>query len=128
MLETAETLSRQVLSSMMAWNHGASGVGVSGLIVDGALSLGNLERSEASSSKPESAETVAAQSGSQRHEWISQATMRRICPGVILSNYQLIGVNWLALLNSMECNIDGKNTPVNGILADEMGLVSFMIR
>ena len=37
--------------------------------------------------------------------------------------YQLIGVNWLALLHGMKCNIEGKrNTNVNGVLADEMGL------
>jgi hypothetical protein len=64
--------------------------------------------------------------------WISEDTMRQACPGVTLSKYQLIGVNWLALLHGMKCTLNqqqhqqggGKeDTPVNGVLADEMGLV-----
>ena len=66
--------------------------------------------------------------GSSNHEWISQEEMRRLCPGVTLSDYQLVGVNWMALLHGMKCNIDNRNANVNGVLADEMGLVSIVDR
>ena len=59
-----------------------------------------------------------------KHAWISKEEMRRVCPNVTLSDYQLVGVNWMALLHGMQCNIDNRNTNVNGVLADEMGLVS----
>jgi SNF2 family DNA or RNA helicase len=63
-------------------------------------------------------------SASDDHSWISQELMRKICPNVTLANYQLIGVNWMALLHGMKCEVKGRksHTNVNGILADEMGL------
>lgn len=113
-LKTAETLSAKVLSAMQEWSQSQSQhtgnppAMTTGMIVDGALSIGDIMNSQETSTSS--------------HKWISQQVMKEACPGVTLSNYQLIGVNWLALLYGMNCQIDGKDTPVNGILADEMGL------
>ena len=113
-LHTAEQLSAQVLRTMTSWigEKDSSGAAPKGMIVNGALSLGSFHRTDAASDGDASC-----------HKWISQEIMREACSGVKLSNYQLIGVNWLALLHGMKCNIEGKrNTNVNGVLADEMGL------
>lgn len=110
-LHTAEKLSAHVLETMSVWMTGDDGEAASkGMIVDGALSMGTIAG-------------LSLASKQSRHEWISQEKMMEICPHVKLSNYQLIGVNWLSLLHGMKCNIEGKrNTNVNGVLADEMGL------
>jgi SNF2 family DNA or RNA helicase len=55
-------------------------------------------------------------------DWITNEIMKQVCPDVELAPYQLIGVNWLALLYKMTVKVNGKLTPVNGVLADEMGL------
>jgi SNF2 family DNA or RNA helicase len=123
-LETAASLSAQVLATMNQWARTTTttdGPEAShGLIVnDGAMSLG----------------TISTTSLPPNAQWISQETMQQACPGVTLSKYQLIGVNWLALLHGMKCTLEQgsssksgsgggkKDTPVNGVLADEMGLV-----
>lgn len=111
-LETADELSAQILQTMAGWSASAA----DGMIVDGALSLSTLSSTTTT--------TTASQ-----HTWISAETMREILPQVQLAEYQLIGVNWLALLHGMKCVLKGGNnkkrqyTNVNGILADEMGLV-----
>jgi SNF2 family DNA or RNA helicase len=115
-LETAEQLSAQVLGAMTKWTRDDDDDGNSkgpaatqGMIVDGALSLSALEMSS---------------NLDNSQVWISQKAMQQIIPDVKLSNYQLVGVNWLALLHGMKCNIEGnRDTNVNGVLADEMGLV-----
>eukprot|EP00980_Cylindrotheca_fusiformis_P006070 scaffold1306_cov100-Cylindrotheca_fusiformis.AAC.4 len=136
-LQTAETLSAHVMSNMTAWlssssssssnnnegqdnnnnNNATAAAAAHGMIMmieDGALALGN-----------------ASSSSSESKNWISCEIMKEILPNVTLSTYQLIGVNWLALLHGMECTIEGntkknknkrRKTNVNGILADEMGL------
>ncbi|OEU16596.1 SNF2_N-domain-containing protein [Fragilariopsis cylindrus CCMP1102] len=48
--------------------------------------------------------------------------MCKACPDVTLSKYQLIGVNWMRLLNGMTCETQKGTKNVNGVLADEMGL------
>ena len=111
-LHTAEQLSAQVLRTMKEWVHsGSEGAdAAAGMIVDGALSLGAVGN-------------TASSNDNAKHQWISQETMKQACSGVTLSNYQLIGVNWLALLHGMKCNIENnRSTNVNGVLADEMGL------
>ena len=109
-LATADELSAQILKTMAGWSDSAA----DGMIVDGALSLSTL-----------SSNTVSTTTS--KHTWISAETMREILPNVKLADYQLIGVNWLALLHGMKCVMRGnkksKYTNVNGILADEMGLV-----
>ena len=79
-----------------------------GIIVDGALSM----------------LTCTTQGKKSSHAWISQEEMKTVCPNVTLADYQLIGVNWIALLHGLTCDVDGKKggTNVNGILADSMGL------
>ena len=131
-LAVANNLSAEVLRTMAGWcggdeeGKGEGGSVPKGMIVDGALAL--------------SAPPIGARSGSEGdngHEWISQDVMRRICPRLKLADYQLIGVNWLALLHGMRYRASGaekkkgkrkkkggddKGTNVNGVLADEMGL------
>jgi hypothetical protein len=120
-LKTAEQLSAQVVSTMRSWSgshnsaggdsQGSQGSAVQGIIVDGAVSLGNLV-----------VDKVSRNQNSANHEWISQEEMKQICPDVKLSDYQLIGVNWMRLLHGMKCTVGNKATNVNGVLADEMGL------
>lgn len=100
-LETANKLSALILKTMAKWSNSA----VEGMIVDGAISLGEAKGRD--------------------HTWISQESLRDIVPPEIkLADYQLIGVNWMALLHGMKCEVEGNQTytNVNGILADEMGL------
>jgi len=123
-LETAEQLSAQVLKAMSGWSaqndkdSSQQGSTPQGIIVDGALSLSSSAAREGRESN-----TSAVPSQNAQNRWISQAVMRKICPKVKLSDYQLVGVNWLSLLHGMKCSIEGRqDTNVNGILADEMGL------
>jgi SNF2 family DNA or RNA helicase len=105
-LQAANTLSAKVLQTMVGWQEAdaASGTVPTGIIVDGALS-------------------VVQCGNNASHSWISQELMQTICPEVKLADYQLVGVNWLALLHGLTCDVDGKKgANVNGVLADEMGL------
>jgi hypothetical protein len=110
-LETANDLSKQVLAAMTSWSGGETGVVPMGMIVDGALTLSVVNDTNANTAP-------------RGHSWISQAHMKKICPLIELADYQLIGVNWMALLHGMKCLTAGgtKRTNVNGVLADEMGL------
>jgi hypothetical protein len=102
-LKAANELSAKVIQSMTGWSAEKDGESVpTGIIVDGALSLLECGQSNASS-----------------HSWISQEVMQKVCPQVTLADYQLIGVNWLALLHGLTCDVDGKKggTNVNGVLA-----------
>lgn len=56
------------------------------------------------------------------NEWISEDTMKKILPSVKLAEYQLLGVNWMALLNRTMFGKGKLAKTVSGILADEMGL------
>jgi len=73
--------------------------------------------------------------GGGKSDWISHEDMKVVCPTVTLGDYQLIGVNWMALLHRLTFDQGGKKTKrkkdvrvdndgmnVNGVLADEMGL------
>eukprot|EP00934_Nitzschia_sp_Nitz4_P007849 Nitzschia sp. Nitz4//scaffold2_size372955//31330//34835//NITZ4_000361-RA/size372955-augustus-gene-0.353-mRNA-1//1//CDS//3329546590//7839//frame0 len=112
-LHTAESLSAHVLQRMKEWSYQEESA-AQGMIVNGALSLGSVQ-------------PVGKTAAGGNHEWITDALMQKVCPGVKLSNYQLIGVNWMALLHGMKCDLEGKATPVNGVLADEMGLVRIVL-
>lgn len=99
-LETANKLSQQVLQNMMAWSSECKGTAVTqGMIVEGALAMHNFDSVTTS-------------------DWISCEEMLKVCPNVKLADYQLIGVNWLALLHKMKVDIgNGEKSNVNGILA-----------
>ena len=103
-LSVANQLSAQVLQTMKEWSGDAS----KGMIVDGALALHEIDSERTT------------------HSWISQKEIQKILPLVKLADYQLIGVNWLALLHGMKVTLQGskKKTNVNGVLADVMGLGS----
>jgi SNF2 family DNA or RNA helicase len=97
-LKTAKRLSEQVMATLQSWGPSAA----KGMIIDGALALTTSEPDQKS--------------------WIPSATMQEICPELQLKDYQLIAVNWLALLHSLTAEVNGKHTNINGILADDMGL------
>lgn len=83
----------------------------------------NPEDAKPLASATKSQQTI--QIGSNDPLWITDATMKQIMPEVKLAEYQLLGVNWMALLNRTKFGLKGKNgegLTVNGILADEMGL------
>jgi SNF2 family DNA or RNA helicase len=120
-LRSAEQLSDHVVRAMSRWfrkddnnqNGGAGGGVVQGIIIDGAVSLGAIDESKS-----------GEESSDGTHKWICKTEMEKAIPNVKLSGYQLIGVNWMALLNGMTCEVGTKGTKnVNGVLADEMGLV-----
>ncbi|GKY99931.1 hypothetical protein MPSEU_000946700 [Mayamaea pseudoterrestris] len=124
LLETANALSKEILTTMLIWmNGGDSDLATDsatkttvpmGMIVDGAVALSTV-------SALESGQPLA----SLNKSWISKETMGNVCPKVKLADYQLIGVNWLALMHGMKYTAKGtkgKHTSVNGVLADEMGL------
>ena len=101
-LNLAKRLSGDILQTLTSW--GGSG----GMIVqDGAVAF--------SGDAADSDQKVSSR-------WISDEVMREVCENVQLAPYQLIGVNWLALLHSLTVPVNGKATSVNGVLADEMGL------
>jgi hypothetical protein len=114
-LKTAEQLSAQVCTVMRGWttqtDEGTSEKALQGIITDGAITLGKIDG--------------AAIRGSS--QFITGETMRKVCPKVKLADYQLVGVNWMLLLDGMSCEVgtrgNTKVTNVNGVLADEMGLV-----
>jgi SWI/SNF-related matrix-associated actin-dependent regulator 1 of chromatin subfamily A len=97
-LKTAKRLSKQVMATLQSWSPSAA----QGMIIDGAI-----------------ARTV---SEPDQTSWIPAATMQEICPELKLKDYQLIAVNWLALLHGLTAEVNGKQTNINGILADDMGL------
>ena len=116
-LNEANALSAKIVKIVGQW-CGEQDVSSKGLILgDGALAFGGGGSN--------------AQFTQMDNEWISKETMKKIMPTVELAEYQLLGVNWMALLNRLtfmkgkrsgkKGNKDGKMN-VNGILADEMGL------
>ena len=121
-LKSAEKLSGHVIRAMSGWFGNKEGGGsIQGIIVDGALSFGNIDESKSGNDKESPSN---GKGDNDTHTWISQAIMAKAIPNVKLSQYQLVGVNWMALLNGMTCEVGTKGTKnVNGVLADEMGLV-----
>ena len=111
---------------MTGWCDGGSssenGNNMKGLILgdDGALNLGG-------------GAVTDVKQGEGDDSWISDETMKKILPNVKLAEYQLLGVNWMALLNRTEFGNKvgkkgkGSGLNVNGILADEMGLGSKLL-
>ena len=117
-LNEANALSAKIVKIVSQWCGGEnseSSLSAKGLIVgEGALSLGGR-----------GGLTQFAQADD--NEWISREVMKKIMPSVELAEYQLLGVNWMALLNRLNFRKEGKKGKdgkmnVNGILADEMGL------
>jgi len=114
------------------------------MILDGALALSSLQKKKAAckvdgeEKKDDENDAFASDAiGKSDDNWISQEAMQKICPQIILKDYQLIGVNWMALLNRLTFGLDtkertsnetkkkkkgGTGRNVNGVLADEMGL------
>ena len=116
-LKEANALSAKIIKIVGQW-CGEQDVSSRGLILgEGALAFGGSGSN--------------AQFTQMDNEWIGKDTMKKIMPTVELAEYQLLGVNWMALLNRLtfmkgqrsnkKGNKDGKMN-VNGILADEMGL------
>ena len=122
-LKEANALSAKIVKIVSEW-CGGEGKAKGLILGEGALALGNGGS--------------VGNGGKQgdNNMWISKETMKRIIPNVDLAEYQLLGVNWMALLNrstfgsgdginqrerknGME---DKRKVNVNGILADEMGL------
>ncbi|KAL3768302.1 hypothetical protein ACHAW5_007965 [Stephanodiscus triporus] len=128
-LAEANALSARIIRIVNGW-YGAGGVGggggadddgnstncerVKGLILgedEGALCLGDRGGAGGEGGNVDNDET-----------WISDETMKGILPNVKLAEYQLLGVNWMALLNRTKFGGGKMSKNVSGILADEMGL------
>jgi hypothetical protein len=118
-LKEANALSAKIVEVVSRWCGGEVGK-VQGLILgDGALNLGGGTKNRGDKM------------------WISKEAMKHVMPNVELAEYQLLGVNWIALLNrttfGSRSSSSSKKTAdvrdggmtVNGILADE---VSHFIR
>ncbi len=152
-LATANSLSARILSIMTQWcqeenpdrsedtTRTSDSSIPKGIILGGALSLSSLQMKgkdhELDGEEKKDDRERMSSIGASDAMWISNETMRKICPNIVLKDYQLIGVNWMALLNRLTfdvCNHDqltpslkGKDSGkgrgnVNGVLADEMGL------
>ena len=120
-LATTNELSLLILRTMASWTHSA----VDGMIMDGALALSTIAQSDdrpLDGRKDPFNENSSSSEKKADHTWISNDDMLQILPNVRLSEYQLIGVNWLALLHGLRCEVEGGKTKnyanVNGILAD----------
>lgn len=120
-LNEAIALSAKIVKTVSGWCGGEVGK-VQGLILgegDGTLNLaGDSAGGDGGGAKNERDKT-----------WISKETMKQVLPTVELADYQLLGVNWMALLNrvtfgsrSSKKMTDGRDggVAVNGILADEV--------
>jgi SNF2 family DNA or RNA helicase len=98
------------------------------MIVDGALAMSTFSSRTPITTAAE--DNAAAQDGKALVS--REALSKCISPKMVIHDYQLIGVNWMALMNTLECYDKrrgkmGRNrakSNVNGVLADEMGLVS----
>jgi SNF2 family DNA or RNA helicase len=130
-LAAANNLCSHIVSTMATWfDNGGADISDS-LIVDGAIALSTVNKQNVigdNASSPSMTNNV--------QKWISQEEMKSVCPNISLKEYQLIGVNWLALLHSLTFELPDKNNNtvkntrkkggngrnVNGVLADEMGL------
>jgi hypothetical protein len=122
-LAAANELSASVLRVMTSWASDLNEDGDSerakmtvpqGMIVDGALAMASLKKNPAEANNKSG-------NNSSSHSWISNEVMQKVLPNLTLAEYQLIGVNWMAMLHKMSYTTNGKATNVNGILADEMG-------
>ncbi|GFH51369.1 SWI/SNF-related matrix-associated actin-dependent regulator of chromatin subfamily A containing DEAD/H box 1 [Chaetoceros tenuissimus] len=131
-LDAANKLSAKIVSSMMRWFGDTGDSNNSGLIVDGAIALSYLQNQNENNHAEEKKEDGMAEH-KKDEDWITNEDMMRVCPNITLKDYQLVGVNWMALLNRstfvMESAKDskkkrkgGNGKNVNGVLADEMGL------
>jgi SNF2 family DNA or RNA helicase len=61
----------------------------------------------------DSAALISESDDNSDSEVLREDYFTRICPGLVLKGYQLVGVNWLKLLHENK---------INGVLADDMGL------
>ena len=135
-LDAANNLSAFIVQVLQNWCHEEGGDQVTqGVIIDGALSLSTI--CPRNSVKEEEKKMEVNVMGGTDSKWITQEEMRTVCPALKLSDYQLIGVNWMALLHRLRFDVNNNNytnkkgfkkrqsrkeTNVNGVLADEMGL------
>ena len=132
-LRTTNKLSSFILAQMTEWCTSSEdkktvevqkSLGKSGAFNIGAISRIDNDRNHSIES---SARTVQLSKGidfSAKPQWISREEVSQFCPGLRLSDYQLIGLNWLALLYTLTYRVEetGQVSHVNGVLADEMGL------
>lgn len=133
-LDTVNELSSRVLYRMQSFcnqlqdHDNRMPSSVQGMIVDGALAMSTFSSRTPITTAAE--DNAAAQDGKALVS--REALSKCISPKMVIHDYQLIGVNWMALMNTLECYDKrrgkmGRNrakSNVNGVLADEMGLVS----
>jgi hypothetical protein len=137
-LDTVNELSSRVLYRMQSFcnqlqdHDNRMSSSVQGMIVDGALAMSTFS-SRTSITTAADGDEVAAK---DKKALVSREALSKcISSEMVIHDYQLIGVNWMALMNTLECydKRRGKmgrhraKSNVNGVLADEMGLVSFTI-
>lgn len=118
LLKTVNELSSRVLHRMQSFcsllqQTEAETTTVQGMIVDGALALS----------------TIATAPTTQESTLVSREALAKcLSADIVIPDYQLIGVNWMTLMDTLECNDTRtgrkgkKKSNVNGVLADEMGL------
>jgi hypothetical protein len=137
-LDTVNELSSRVLYRMQSFcnqlqdHDNRMSSSVQGMIVDGALAMSTFS-SRTSITTAAGGDQVAAKD--EKALVSREALSKCISSEMVIHDYQLIGVNWMALMNTLECydKRRGKlgrhraKSNVNGVLADEMGLVSFTI-
>jgi len=138
-LREANALSAKIVHIVSGW-CGGNERAVQGLIVgkeEGALGMGGASAFGPLANKHKHSNSNRNADGDPDAMWISKEVMSDILPKVELAEYQLLGVNWMALLNRLTFGgktnektkhrknhgkKNGRGLTVNGILADEMGL------
>ena len=132
-LKTTNKLSKFIVAQMTQWCSSENDTKdarkpMSGMLVaDGAMSAGSVSATNGDANKGVADELKEGISFSSSPRWIPRDEIERTCPGLRLADYQLIGVNWLALLSTLTYEVEEKKgkcrvSNVNGVLADEMGL------
>ena len=137
-LDAANNLSARIVLAMMKWfsnkNDNLNGDGndvPKGMIIDGAIALSSVNMQTKSSGTSQEEKKQDSDDVQCNDRWITKEEMQRVCPKLILKDYQLIGVNWLALLHSetfvmgsdeseKKRRKGGNGRNVNGVLADEV--------
>jgi len=112
-LETTKNLSSRIMSRMSQWcidtksedpKNCSRTSSTTGMIVGGALSYSICK--------------------TERHQLLVQREdIEEICRGLKLGDYQLLGVNWLALLNSMQCSIEKEKSKSNQNISHVNGVL-----
>jgi len=109
-LQQCESFSSSLRTALSKWEAGALERDKTTAGVAGAAGGGSAARSNCVQ--------LIKIASSDAGEVLAAEDIAKVCPNLVLKEYQLVGVNWIKLLHS--------NPPVNGVLADDVSPDSFL--